>query len=82
MRQSVVNSGPAAANNSVLTDPAAEGLSCNTVTRSGTARGAVCPTAGNTTIASIQAAGIGLPTLPGGSTLTVAVQCNVLATGL
>ena len=82
MCQSVVNSGPAAANNSVLTDPAAEGLSCNTVTCSGTARGAACPTAGSTTIASLQAAGIGLPTLPGGSTLTFALQCNVLAKGL
>ena len=78
----VVSLGPAAANNSVLTDPAAAGLSCNTVTCSGAAGGEVRPTAGSTTIASLQAAGIGLPTLPGGSTLEFALQCNVLATGL
>ena len=66
----------------MLTDPAAEGLSCNTVTCSGAAGGAVCPTAGSTTIASLKAEGIGLPTLPGGSTLEFALQCNVLATGL
>ena len=77
----VVSLGPGAANNSVLTDPAAEGLSCNTVTCSGAAGGAVCPTGSSTTIANFQAARIGLPTLPGGSTLTFALQCNVLATG-
>lgn len=78
----VVNSGPGAANDSVLTDPAAAGLYCNTVTCSSAAGGAVCPTAGSTTIASLQAAGISLPTLPGGSTLTFALQCDVSATGL
>lgn len=78
----VVNSGPGAANNSVLTDPAAAGLSCSSVTCGTPAGGAVCPTAGSTTVASLQGAGIALPTLPGSSTLTFALRCTVTATGL
>ena len=78
----VVNSGPGAANNAVLTDPVAAGLSCNSVACGSAAGGAVCPTAGNTTVASLQGTGITLPSLPASSTLTFSLQCNVLATGL
>ncbi len=77
----VVNSGPSLADGTVVRDPAVTGLNCTSVTCSAVG-GAVCPTAGSTTIAYLQSAGgITLPTLPANSTATFALNCTVTATG-
>ncbi|MES2945666.1 MAG: hypothetical protein V4772_22590 [Pseudomonadota bacterium] len=77
----VVNSGPGAANNTLLTDPAVTGLSCNTVSCTSFAGGASCPAGPSTTMAYLQGSGITLPTLPASSTLTFSLACGVTATG-
>lgn len=77
----VVNSGPGAANNTVLNDPAVTGLSCNAVSCTSAAGGASCPAGPSTTMAYLQGSGITLPTLPGSSTLTFSLACGVTATG-
>lgn len=76
----VSNTGPAAANGSVVKDPTATGLSCTSVTCTGTTGGAVCPA--TLTIAALQGAGLVVPTLPSASTVTLQVVCNVTATGV
>jgi uncharacterized repeat protein (TIGR01451 family) len=76
----VVNSGPTAANNSVLRDPAVAGLSCTSVACTGSNPAGNCPGV-SVTIADLQGGGIGLPTLPASSTLTFGVTCGVTATG-
>ncbi len=78
----VVNSGPSAADGLAIRDPAVTGLSCGTVSCTAVIGGAVCPTAGSTTIAYLQGAtGIIVPTLPGSSTATFTLNCSVTATG-
>ncbi len=77
----VVNSGPSAADGLRITDPVATGLSCSAVSCTSTAGGAVCPSAGSTTMAYLQGAGVILPTLPGNSTATFTLNCGVTATG-
>ena len=70
------NSGPAPANNAVVTDPAT-GLSCTAVTCTA-AGGATCPTAtGAALIAAFQGAGAVVPTLPVGGTATFTLTCGV-----
>ena len=79
----VVNSGPSAADGLVIRDPAVTGLSCGAVSCTAVIGGAVCPSSGSTTIAYLQGAtGITVPTLPGSSTTTFTLNCNVTATGL
>ncbi len=77
----VSNAGPAAADNSVLRDPATPGLSCTAAPVCAVASGsAVCP-AGPLTMANLQGAGIGIPALPANSSLTFTVTCSVTASG-
>ena len=76
----VSNAGPAAANNTVVQDPAATGLACTSVTCTGTTGGAVCPA--TLTIPALQGAGLVVPTLPSTSSVTLQVACNVTATGV
>lgn len=78
----VVNSGPSAADGLVITDPTVTGLSCTSVSCTAVIGGAVCPTSGSTTIAYLQGAGITVPTLPGNSTATFTLNCNVTASGM
>lgn len=77
----VANLGPGDASNSVLKDPATMGLTCTAASCSGASGGAVCPAAGNVTVANLQGAGVTLPTLPANSTLTFQLSCGVTATG-
>jgi uncharacterized repeat protein (TIGR01451 family) len=79
----VSNSGPDAANNSVLRDPATANLTCTAVSCGSATGGAVCPAsgagAGQLSIANLQSAGgVVLPTLPVNSSLTVSLTCTVL----
>jgi len=76
----VSNLGPNSANGSVLTDPPATGLNCTSVACTAASGGAICPA--SPTIAQLQGAGIVLPTLPGGSSLSFVVTCGVTASGL
>lgn len=76
----VSNAGPAAANNTVVQDPAVTGLACTSVTCTGTTGGAVCPA--TLTIPALQGAGLVVPTLPSASSVTLQVACNVTATGV
>jgi uncharacterized repeat protein (TIGR01451 family) len=75
----VANLGPSPANNSLLQDPVATGLSCTNVSCSVSAGTAVCPAS---SMAALQGAGITIATLPSASTLSFIVTCGVTATGL
>jgi uncharacterized repeat protein (TIGR01451 family) len=77
----VLNAGPASADNTVLRDPAAAGLSCTVAPVCAVASGsAVCPV-GPLTMSALQGAGISIPTLPANSSLTFTVTCSVTASG-
>jgi uncharacterized repeat protein (TIGR01451 family) len=84
----ISNSGPAAANGSLLRDPAATGLRCSAVTCTSAlnpAPTACAPTfvnAASVTIANLQGGGIPINSFPSSSTLTFQVTCGVTATGL
>ena len=75
----VGNAGPSPADNSVLRDPAAGGLSCTTAAACVASGGAACGGA-TIPIASLQA-GYPIPSLPSGGQVTVTVACGVSATG-
>jgi uncharacterized repeat protein (TIGR01451 family) len=74
----VSNLGPSAADNAVLADPAATGLSCTSVACSSAT--ATCPPA-PIPIANLQA-GVPITGFPANSSLTFTVVCEVTATGL
>jgi uncharacterized repeat protein (TIGR01451 family)/fimbrial isopeptide formation D2 family protein len=76
----VTNVGPSAANNAVLTDALVAGLNVTAVACTGATGGAVCPA--TVTVALLQGAGIVIPTLPLGATVTFTVTSTVTATGL
>ncbi len=73
--------GPDAANNSILRDPAPTNLTCTTASCNPalTTGGAACPTAtGGALLTAMQsAAGVAIPTLPVGGSVTVSVSCTV-----
>jgi uncharacterized repeat protein (TIGR01451 family) len=78
----VTNAGAAPAGGTVVDDPAVTGLDCTAAslpapTCSATG-GAVCPSP--LTAAGLQA-GVTIPTLPGGSVVTVGLTCTVTASG-
>lgn len=75
----ITNAGPAHADNAVLTDPAVAGLNVTAVNCTGTTGGGVCP--GVVTVAALQGAGLVIPTLPAGATVTFTVTATVTATG-
>lgn len=79
----IANLGPADASGSVLRDPVVTGLNCTVVTCNGVTGAAVCPAAGNVTLANLQSppgSGITLTSLPASSSLTFSVSCGVIAT--
>jgi uncharacterized repeat protein (TIGR01451 family) len=84
----ISNTGPAAANGSLLRDPPATGLSCSAVTCTTalnpgpTACAPTFVTAASVTIANLQGGGIPINSFPSNSTLTFQVGCGVTATGL
>jgi len=73
----VSNGGLSAANGAVFTDPAVANLSVTSVTCGSASGGASCPTVANTTIALMQGAGIVIPTLPPGGSVTFTVKATV-----
>lgn len=79
----VSNTGPDAANNAVLRDPAPTGLTCTAVSCGSATGGAVCPAsgtgAGQLSVANLQSgSGVVLPTLPANGSLTFSLTCTVL----
>ena len=73
------NAGPDSAANAVFADPAVGGLTVSSVTCGSAAGGAACPSVANTTVALMQGAGIVIPTLPAGGSLTFTVTATVNA---
>jgi uncharacterized repeat protein (TIGR01451 family) len=73
----VTNNGPSAANNAVVTDPVATGLSKTAATCSGATAGAACPV--STTVALLQGAGVVIPSLPAGGTVSFTITATVTA---
>ncbi len=76
----VINHGPSDANNTVFADPSVTGLSATAVTCGSATGGAACPTVAATTVALMQGAGIVIPTLPSGGSVTFTVNMTVTAT--
>jgi uncharacterized repeat protein (TIGR01451 family) len=73
----VTNTGPDAANGSVLADPAPAGLTCTTATCTA-AGGAACPVqTGAALVAALQGTGAAIPTLPNGGSITISLSCTV-----
>ncbi len=75
----VTNSGPAAADNAVVTDPAVANFTATTVNCGSASGGAVCPA--SPTVAELQGAGITIATLPSGGSLTFTVSGTAGVTG-
>ena len=69
----VTNNGPNASNNAIFTDPSNSDFTVVSVTCGSASGGAACPTVANTTIALMQGAGIVIPTLPSGGSVTFTV---------
>jgi uncharacterized repeat protein (TIGR01451 family) len=73
----VRSAGPSTANAAVFTDPAVPNLNVTGVTCGSVSGGAACPTAPNTTVALMQGAGIVIPILPSGGSVTFTVNATV-----
>lgn len=73
----VANAGPSDAGGAVVTDPMVAGLSKTTLTCVA-AGGAVCPA--TLTVAALEGAGLTIPTLPSGASITLTVAASVTAT--
>ena len=73
----VTNAGPAAADGAIFTDPPVANLGVTGVTCGGPSGGAACPTVPNTTIALLQGAGIVIPALPSGGSVTFTVTATI-----
>jgi uncharacterized repeat protein (TIGR01451 family) len=69
----VSNVGSDDADGTVFTDPAVANFTASTVTCGSASGGATCPTVGNTTVALMQGAGIVIPDLPAGGSVTFTV---------
>ena len=67
------NAGPSDASGAVFKDAVVANLSVSTVTCGTVTSGAICPTVPNTTKALMQGAGIVIPTLPSGGSVTFTV---------
>ncbi len=75
----VANSGPNAANDSLLQDPPVTGLNCAAVSCTASTPAGLCPL--SAPISSLQGSGVTLTSLPANSTLFFSVTCGVTATG-
>ena len=73
----VSNTGPSTANGAIFKDGAVANLNVASVTCGSASGGAACPTVPNTTVALMQGAGIFVPTLPAGGSVTFTVNANV-----
>ncbi len=77
----VRNAGPSTVTGAALTDPAAAGLALTAVTCTGVTGTTSCPAAGIVTVANLSGAGIPLPSMAPGSTISFTVTATVTATG-
>src|SRR6185436_12400169 len=75
----VSNAGPSPANNAIVTDAAVTGLAKTAAACTGVTGGAVCPV--TTTVALLEGAGVIIPTLPSGGTVSFTISANVTAVG-
>lgn len=78
----VTNGGPAAADNALLKDPIAAGLSCSAVACTAASGAASCASLAAVSIPLLQGTGIVLNNFPANSSYTFQVSCGVTATGL
>jgi uncharacterized repeat protein (TIGR01451 family) len=70
----VANAGPADASGTLIKDPAVTNFIATAVTCSAAAGGAQCPSAAQLTVANLQGAGIAIPALPNGGSVTLAIS--------
>src|SRR5439155_814545 len=75
----VTNSGPSSANGAIVTDPVVANFTAATVTCGSPSGGAACP--GSSTLAALQGAGIIIPTLPSGGSVTFTLGGTAGASG-
>jgi uncharacterized repeat protein (TIGR01451 family) len=80
----VTNNGPSPADGTTVQDPVTAGLNCTALScpAASLVGGAVCPSGAGFTLANLQGSGVVLPTLPGGSAVTLRLTCEVTASGL
>ena len=71
----VLNNGPAAADGTVVADPATPNLSCTSISCAA-AGGATCPAA--PTVVAFQSPGLSIPALPNAGSVTFTLSCSVL----
>jgi uncharacterized repeat protein (TIGR01451 family) len=69
----VANAGPADASGTLVKDPAVPNFTATAVNCAAAAGGAQCPAAAQLTVANLQGAGIAIPALPNGGSVTLAV---------
>ncbi|MDE2048387.1 MAG: DUF11 domain-containing protein, partial [Betaproteobacteria bacterium] len=77
----VSNAGPSAADGALLKDASVANFVASAVSCGSATGGAVCPGAGSTSVALLQGAGIVIPTLPSGGSLTFTVSGAASAAG-
>jgi uncharacterized repeat protein (TIGR01451 family) len=77
----VSNLGPANANGALLKDPAAAGLSCTSVSCTGSTGAASCGSLGPVNLPLLQGSGVVINNFPANSSYTFTVSCGVSATG-
>jgi hypothetical protein len=77
----VANGGPANSDGAIFTDPAVANLTVTGVTCGSPTGGATCAAPASVTIAAMQGAGITIPTLPNGGSVTFSVTGTAGAAG-
>lgn len=78
----LTNAGPQSANNAIFKDTPSAGLNCTSVSCTAASGSASCTPYAGVTIAQLLGSGITLSSFPAASSLSFAVSCGVLATGL
>jgi uncharacterized repeat protein (TIGR01451 family) len=74
------NNGPSPADGATIRDAAAAGMTKTAIGPCSATGGAVCPTAGQLTIANLEAGTVSVPTWPVGGKITFTITVNVTAT--
>ena len=77
----VTNSGPSAANNALLKDPAAPGLACSAIACTAATGAASCASLVAVNMVLLQGSGIVLNNFPASSSYTFQITCGVTASG-
>lgn len=78
----VANHGPSVADGTTISDPAVAGLDCTAIASCAATGGALCPATDATALAALKTpAGLAIPALPSGGTVTLGLACTVTATG-